>query len=155
MRAANWVQAELELEQLTQAQPAYPGPFVNLAIVYLHDGRSADARKALDRALQIDPAFPAANDELGVLLREAGDFAGAERAYRQALETDPGYSLAHYNLGVLLDVYLRRPEEALEQYELYQSALPTPDQTVGRWIVDLRRRTSTTQNAPRVTEGGT
>lgn len=140
MRQENWLEAELELEQLTLEYPTYPGPHVNLALVYLHDGRRDDARAALERALAIDPGHVAANTQLGILLREQGDFAAAERAYRLALETDPGHALAHYNLGVLLDVYLRRMAEALEHYELYQGSLAEPNETVGRWIIDLRRR---------------
>jgi hypothetical protein len=37
-------------------------------------------------------------------------------------------------------VYLRRTAEALAHYEIYQDSLAEPDQTVGRWIIDLRRR---------------
>ena len=140
MRADDWLQAELELEQLTRDYPAYPGPQVNLSIVYTHEGRSDDARAALDRALAIAPGHAAANNQLGILLREAGKFEEAERAYRRALETDPSYALAHYNLGVLLDVYLRRGAEAIEHYEAYQSSLGEPDKTVAGWIIDLRRR---------------
>jgi tetratricopeptide (TPR) repeat protein len=153
MRAENWLQAELELEQLTKEYPAYPGPFVNLALVYLKDGRRDDARAALDHALAVDPGHAAANTQLGVLLREQGKFQDAERAYRKALATDPKHALAHYNLGVLLDVYLRKPAEALEQYELYQSSLAAPDETVGRWIVDLRRRSGNGNDAARVAKG--
>ncbi|HEX7237837.1 MAG TPA: tetratricopeptide repeat protein [Gammaproteobacteria bacterium] len=140
MRAQNWLEAELELEQLTHDHPDYPGPHVNLALVYLNDGRRADARKELDLALEADPGNAAANTQLGILLREDGQFAAAEAAYRRALETDPDHSLAHYNLGVLLDIYLRRTAEALEQYEAYQESLDQPNETVGRWIIDLRRR---------------
>jgi tetratricopeptide (TPR) repeat protein len=140
LRAGNWLEAELELEQLTAAHGGLPGPHVNLAIVYLHDGRRADARGALERALSIDAGHAAANTQLGVLLREEGEFAEAEEAYRRALASDPAHSLAHYNLGVLLDVYLRRSAEALEHYEAYQSTLAEPNETVGRWIIDLRRR---------------
>lgn len=153
MRGEDWLSAELELEQLTQAFPAYAGPYVNLALVYLHDGRRDDARAALDRALDIDPGHAAANNQLGILLREQGKFAEAEEAYRRALETDPAHALAHYNLGVLLDVYLRRPAEALEHYEVYQSSLSAPDETVGRWIIDLRRRAGNT-DAARVAQEG-
>jgi len=155
MRAENWLQAELELEQLTKEYSGYPGPFVNLALVYLKDGRRDDARAALDRALAIDPGHAAANTQLGVLLREEGKFQDAERAYRKALATDPNHALAHYNLGVLLDVYLRKPAEALEHYELYQSSLAAPDETVGRWIVDLRRRSGSGNgnDAARVAKG--
>jgi Tfp pilus assembly protein PilF len=140
MRAENWLEAELELEQLTAEQPAYPGPHVNLAIVYLRDGRRDDAREALGRALAIEPGHAAANTQLGVLLREQGKFTEAEEAYRRALASDPEHALAHYNLGVLLDVYMRRTAEALEHYEHYQASLTEPNETVGRWIIDLRRR---------------
>jgi Tfp pilus assembly protein PilF len=153
MRAENWLEAELELEQLTGEQPAYPGPLVNLALVYLHDGRRDDARAALERALSIDPGHAAANTQLGIMLREDGKFAEAEDAYRRALDTDPEHSLAHYNLGVLLDIYLRRTAEALEHYESYQSTLAQPNETVARWIIDLRRRVGNGEAARVAQEG--
>jgi Tfp pilus assembly protein PilF len=140
MRAEDWLRAESELGQLTRDYPAYPGPQVNLAIVYRHEGRTDDARAALDRALAVEPGHAAANNELGILLRESGKFEEAEHAYRRALETDPDYALAHYNLGVLLDVYLRRGAEAIEQYEAYQSSLAQPDKKIAGWLIDLRRR---------------
>lgn len=140
MRAGDWLQADLELEQLSHDYPAYPGPQVNLAIVYRHERRPDEARAALDRALAIAPGHAAANNELGIVLRESGKFEEAEHAYRRALETDPGYALAHYNLGVLLDVYLRRGAEAIEHYEAYQGSLSEPNKTVAGWIIDLRRR---------------
>lgn len=155
MRAENWLQAELELEQLTKEFPAYPGPFVNLALVYLKDKRLDDAHAALDQALAIDPGHAAANTQLGILLREQGKFHEAEAAYRKALATDPNHALAHYNLGVLLDLYLRKPAEAVEHYEAYQSSLATPDEKVARWIVDLRRRAGSGNDAARVAKGDT
>ena len=140
MRTQDWLRAESELGQLTREYPAYPGPHVNLAIVYRNEKRPTDARAALDRALMIDPNHAAANNELGILLRETGKFEEAEHAYRRALGSEPDYALAHYNLGVLLDVYLRRGAEAIEQYEAYQSALAEPDKKVAGWLIDLRRR---------------
>jgi len=140
IRGEDWLEAELELEQLTVEYPAYSGPHVNLALVYRHDGRRDDAQAELERALAIDPGHAAANNQLGILLREQGRFDEAERAYRRALATDPTHALAHYNLAVLLDIYLRRTAEALEHYETYQSSLAEPNEIVGRWIIDLRRR---------------
>jgi tetratricopeptide (TPR) repeat protein len=140
MTSADWIQAELEFEDLTRDYPAFPGPYVNLAILYRRDGRDDDAEAALNRALEIAPDHPAANNELGVLYRERGEFAEAEAAYRRAIEGNPDYALAHYNLGVLLDLYLKRDAEALDEYEAYQSLADAPDEEVGRWILDLRRR---------------
>jgi lipoprotein NlpI len=152
MRAENWLEAELELEQLTLEHPEYPGPHVNLALVYLADGRRNDAREELDRAIEIEPAHATANTQLGILLREDGEFEAAEAAYRRALRTGPDHALAHYNLAVLLDIYLRRPAEAVEHYEAYQATLSQPDETVARWIVDLRRRAGNA-GAARVAQG--
>jgi tetratricopeptide (TPR) repeat protein len=152
MRAEDWIEAELELEQLVLEYPGFAGPYVNLAIVYMRDDRKDDASEALERALAIDPAHVAANNQFAILLREQGRFEEAEQAYRRALQSDPSYALAYYNLGVLLDLYLGRQSEALEYYEQYQSLLEEPDQQVGRWIVDLRRRLGVNDNS-RVAQG--
>jgi tetratricopeptide (TPR) repeat protein len=151
MSAGDWTNAELELEQLVLDYPELPGPHVNLAIVYLESGRVDEARLALDRALELAPNHPAANNRLGMLLREAGEFAAAEAAYRRALAGDPDYALAHYNLGILLDLYLRRPTEALDEYHAYQRTLESPDEQIARWIVDLERRVNAA--AERVARG--
>lgn len=143
MQRGDDVEAELRLEQMMAEYPHLPGPYVNAAIVYRQSGRDADARAALEQALAIDPGHGEANNELGILLREAGEFAAAEAAYRRAIEADPAYLPPLYNLGVLLDLYLHRREEALECYENYQRALGQPDETVARWIIDLRRRVDT------------
>jgi Flp pilus assembly protein TadD len=154
LRAQDWLRAELELEQLVSDYPDYPGPQVNLAIVYLHDGRRADARAALDRALGAAPGNAAANNQLGILLRSEGKFDEAERAYRRALETDPSYALAHYNLAVLLDVYLLRGAEAIEHYEAYQGTLSEPSKTVAGWLIDLRRRVGAGASGSQVAKEG-
>jgi tetratricopeptide (TPR) repeat protein len=152
MAAENWIEAELELEQLVLEHSGFAGPYVNLAIVYMNDGRDDEARTALEQALAIDPVHAVANNQHGILLRRAGEFAAAEGAYRRAIEAEPQYLLAYYNLGVLLDLYLHRPAEALEYYERYQNSLGEPDQKVGRWIIDLRRRLGATDNAARVAQ---
>jgi tetratricopeptide (TPR) repeat protein len=149
--AEDWIEAELELEQLALEFPSYAGPLVNLAIVYAQDGRDDEAVKTLQRALDIEPMHVEANNELAILLREQGRFGEAEEAYLRALQADPGYALAHYNFGVLLDLYLGRQAEALEHYEQYQSLSAKPDQQVGRWIIDLRRRLNV-EDEPRVAQ---
>lgn len=140
MDASQWLEAEQILEALIEVYPDYPGPFVNLAIVYREDGREQEAKDALAQALAISPNHPAANNQLGMLERERGDFTAAEAAYRRALAQAPDYALAHYNLGVLLDLYLYRNDEALIHYESYQALSLQPDPTVDLWVADLRRR---------------
>lgn len=140
MARQDWTEAELELEQLVLEFDRFPGPFVNLAIVYLASGRTSEAEAVLESALETAPGHAAANNQLGIVLRRQGRFDEAEAAYRRALETDPDSLLAHYNLGVLLDLYLYRRAEALEHYERYQRMLPEPDDRVAGWIIDLQRR---------------
>ena len=150
MESGNWVAAKTELDALIAEFPAFPGPWVNLAIVLREGERAAEAESALEQALTLAPDHPAANNEFGVLARQRGEFAEAEAAYRRAIDSDPAYALAHYNLGVLLDLYLRREAEALEQYEAYQALVPAPDEEVGRWVVDLRRRLGLSDETARV-----
>lgn len=140
MQAQNWLQAELELQEIIRAEPGFPGPYVNLALIYKRDGRRGEARTALEQAIAIAPGFPPANNELGLMLRENGEFDAAEAAYLRTLETDPANAVAHLNLGILLDLYLQRSSEALDHYSQYQATRIEPDQTVARWIVDLERR---------------
>jgi tetratricopeptide (TPR) repeat protein len=150
MESGNWSAAKVELDLLIAEFPAFPGPWVNLAIVLRQNERAAEAESALEQALRISPNHPAANNEFGMLARQRGEFAEAEAAYRRAITSDPDYALAHYNLGVLLDLYLRREAEALEQYEAYQALVPAPDEEVGRWVVDLRRRLGMADETARV-----
>lgn len=136
-------EAELALKDCVREYPDYPGPYVNLAIIYMDAERTQDARQFLDAALEIDPGHAAANNQLGMLLRAEGHFNEAHSAYLRAIDSNPDYALAYHNLGVLFDVYLRRPVDALENYERYQSLLSEPDETVAGWIIELRRRLTT------------
>jgi len=150
MDRGDWLEAERELEALLLEQPALAGPYANLGIIYRRDGREAEAEAALTRALELAPNHPAANNELAILERERGNFAAAESAYRRALEGDPSYALAHYNYGVLLDLYLQRPDEALDHYESYRSSSVETDGEVDLWILDLRRRLGLPQSSAQV-----
>lgn len=153
LRAQNWIEAELELEQFVLLHSGYPGAYVNLALVYMHGDRRDEARAALEQALALDPDHAAANNQLGMLLRREGRFGESERAYRRALDANPDYALAQHNLGVLLDLYLRRQAEALEHYERYQRSADEPNEAVARWIIDLRRRLGVTDEAAQVARG--
>ncbi len=132
--------AEALLNRFVDANPAYPGAWTNLAIVYRRGDQPDEARVALDRALGLDEGYAPALNQLGVMHREAGRFAEAEAAYLKAVTADPEYPLAHFNLGVLNDLYLGSPETALSHYEKYQALTSGGDDRVAMWIVDIRRR---------------
>ncbi len=153
MRSGDVTEAELELEQLILEHPDFAGPRVNLAIIYMDSGRDTAARDALQKALALNPVHAEAHNQLGILLRRQGDFGAAEQAYADALAIAPDYALAHYNLGVLLDLYLKRPEEALPHYERYQT-LAGEDDRVKKWIIDLRRRLGITEPTTRIAQEG-
>lgn len=154
MQARNWTEAQLELKELLLEFNTYPGPYINLAIVYMHEGHDDDAMRALKSALALDPNQPVANNQLGILLRRDGRFKDAEQAYRRAIASDPNYLLAYYNLGVLLDLYLNRGAEALKCYQHYQAASTKPDPKVARWIIELQRRVAKSKGAEVAREDG-
>lgn len=151
LQANHLPEAERELTALAARRPQLAGPYGNLGILYFRAGRTADAEKALEHAIALNPR-PEYYNELGMVQRTEGRFDAAERAYRHALELDPDYAYAHLNLGILYDLYLQTPDRALPHYERYQALAPGDAGTVGKWIVDLKRRTS--QAADRRAKGG-
>lgn len=151
MAAGDYVEAELRLKEFLLQYPQFPGPWVNLAIIYSNNADSEAARQAIDEALALDPENAAALNQLGMLLRRNGNFPEAEAAYLKAVTVSPEYALAHYNLGVLNELYLQRLEPALQHFERYQE-LVDGDEEVERWIVDLRRRVEATQRTANVKE---
>ena len=155
MKRQDWSAAETALQALNNGNPDLPGPAVNLGIVYVHLNRTADARRMFESAVARWPGFAPAQHQLGLLLRAQGEFEAADAAFAKALAADPGYALACYDRAVLNELYLQRPQVALEHYERFQRLQPIADAQVARWIEDLRRRTGNGQPAakPASTEG--
>jgi tetratricopeptide (TPR) repeat protein len=143
LKAERFADAERELKALTEREPKLAGPFANLGILYRRTGRAADAVQALDHAIELHPRAAYYN-ELGMVHRTEGRFNLAERSYAQALALDPNYAYAHLNLGILYDLYLQQPDKALPHYEAYQALVPGDGGMIGKWIADLKRRTTGT-----------
>ncbi len=143
LKADRFADAERELTALAEREPKLAGPHANLGILYRRTGRAADAVRALDRAIELNPRAAYYN-ELGMVHRAEGRFDAAERSYTRALALDPNYAYAHLNLGILYDLYLQVPDKALPHYERYQALVPGEEKMVGKWIVDLKRRTTGT-----------
>jgi tetratricopeptide (TPR) repeat protein len=138
--------ATADLEKFSAAHPDLAGPLLNLGLVRARAGDEAGARALFERASQVCGHCGPVWNEIGVLDRQQGRFADAEESYRRAIQFEPGYAAAYYNLAVLYEIYIQRPELALENYERYLqlggSAGETQD--VEKWVGDLRRRVGAT-----------
>lgn len=151
MASGDFVDAELRLKEFLLQYPAYPGAYVNLAIIHAQNGDDDAAEAAVDAALALDASHPAALNQQGMLLRRNGKFLAAEAAYLKAVTASPEYALAHYNLGVLNELYLQRLDTALQHFESYQE-LTGSDRQVEIWIADLKRRVAANQRTANMAE---
>ena len=140
LRAGEHEAAAAEFEQLAQSHSQLAGPHINLAIIYIRQGRTQDAGIAANEAIKRNPKSAPAYNLQGIVFRQQGKFTEAEQAYRAALANDPGYAHAWRNLGVLYDLYLQQPHEALAAYQRFQALALQPDKEVAIWISDLTRR---------------
>jgi len=141
-----------DLGKFSAAHPDLAGPLVTLGLERARAGDEAAAADYLQRATTVCTRCGPAWSELGVLSRRQGRFADAERAYLRAIELQPGYAPAYYNLAVLYELYIPRPELALENYERYLQLGGDgagADGDVEKWAVDLRRRVGDTPKTAR------
>jgi len=138
--------AVADLEKFSAANPDLAGPLLNLGLVRSRAGDDAGARALFERATLVCTHCGPAWNELGVLHRQQGRFADAEQAYLRGIEAESGYAPAYYNLAVLYELYIPRPDLALQNYERYLQIGGAEAQgaEVEKWVADLRRRTGPT-----------
>jgi tetratricopeptide (TPR) repeat protein len=149
LREGDDLQAEAQLQALAASHPGYAGPLVNLALIEARRGELAPATALLERAVTSCEHCAAAWNELGVLQRQQGRFAEAEQSYRNAIAADASHANAWFNLGVLYELYLQRPELALDHYARFRE-LQAEDPLaadVDKWIADLKRRARTVERS--------
>jgi len=132
--------AEAQLQQVIERWPELSGPWLNLGIVQQKGGQADTAESSFRKALEINDSNVFAWNQLAALLRDSGRFNEAEQCYLQALRRWPDYSDAHRNLGILYDLYMNKPEEALQQYRLAQNSREQTDKLLNAWILELERR---------------
>ncbi|NKF23775.1 tetratricopeptide repeat protein [Solimonas sp. C16B3] len=136
--------AEQAFLSLTQDFPQFPGPWVNLGIIYAKSNRVAPAIDALGHATQLDPNNVIAWNWLGILNRQAGYYDRAKLAYERGLQAAPDDAMTHRNYAILLDAYLKQPQAAIEQYKQYQSLTPKEDLAVTAWVAALEAQVGPT-----------
>ena len=145
MQAGDYQAALPVLLDFIDKNETLAGPYVNLGIVYQRTEQHEAAMTALKRAIELNPDNAVAHHQLGILYREQGEFESARGAYQTAIELDADYALAHRNIGILYDLYLGQATLALEHYQKYRELAVEPDPNVDRWLVDLQRRSGSTQ----------
>ena len=146
--------AVTELATFSAENPELAGPLLNLGLARVRAGDEVSARALFERASAVCSHCGPVWNELGVLDRQQGRFAEAEKAYQQAIELEPGYAPAYYNLAMLYELYIPRPDLALENYERYlqMDGAAGGGQDVEKWVGDLRRRVSATPKSARAEE---
>ncbi len=140
-------EAELEFQQIATGFPSYPGPLVNLGILYRKHGDLAKSDQALHAAVERDARDAEGWCELGVTLRLEGKFHQAADAYNQAISVNPNFAPAYRNLAIVLDLYLGDAGAALPVMEHYKELAPD-DKVVTGWIADLKQRAGKNAAAP-------
>lgn len=117
--------------------PNFSGPFTDLAILQAKANQPTLAVDNFEKATRLNADNATAWNWLGTLYREGKDYQKAETAYKTALNLKPGLAASHLNLGLLNDLYLHRPQEALNQYREYQRLAGGDKLIVTAWIREL------------------
>lgn len=142
MKQGQTQDAETALTDLIKDFPQYSGPLTELGMIYVKSKRMDLAAAAFAQAVANNSQNAVAYNWQGILYREANDWSRAEQAYKRALSIDSSYANAHLNLGILYDVYLKRPDDALDQYKEYQRLGGADDLRVLVWVADLEKTKS-------------
>ena len=133
------------LEQVGNKAPDMEYVFTNLGLAYFKNKNYSKAEQSLQKAISLNSRDVIALNHLGIIKRMQGHFEGAKQTYRQAIAIDDDYAQAYLNLGILYDMYLQDLEQALDQYQKYQTLTNSENKTVSEWIVDIERRIKTVQ----------
>jgi Flp pilus assembly protein TadD len=127
------------LETITTKQPKLAAAHVDLGIAYSKIDQLDKAEASLKRAVELQPQHPIAWNELGLVQRKLGKLSDARASYEKSLAAAPGFHFARLNLAVLCDLYLEDATCALDNYRLYQQAVPDDKQVAG-WIASAKTR---------------
>jgi len=125
------------LQTLTQKRPRLAGPWVNLALIDIHDKNYDEATKKLKQTITLDPAMAQAYNLLGFVEKQKGNINQAIAYYLQAAEKKPDYAIAHYNVALLYDIYLQDIPDAVKHYKRYLELNPGQDKKTADWVAEL------------------
>lgn len=140
LKVGDFRQAEIILEEIVKVRPDLVEAHFNLGWARFQLKKCREAIPALQEGLKRRPTDIPAVNLIAICQRTLGQFAEAEKTYQQGLLLAPDNDKLHFNIGVLYDLYLFRPDLALEHYRRFQSLQQTPDVKVAGWIALLERK---------------
>jgi tetratricopeptide (TPR) repeat protein len=129
--SGDYPQAERDLHEALQLQPANVNLLLNQANLFRKMKRPEDAAKTYLHVLSIDPPNGPALESLGYLSRETGDPDAARKYFEKLAQLDPNDFVAYLALGDLFTEN-RRFSEAIENYEKAYRLVPDNPLIVAR-----------------------
>lgn len=143
-------QAKEQLHIMTEEHKKLSGPYVLLGNLSFNEGVLEVAIEHYQKALEINPLNVNAYLRLAKTFTENGQFLKAQNTYEEALSVWADFPEAHLNLGVLYDLYLNHPINAEKHMATYQFLTGYKDDSVERWIAEIRKRTGLNRTLPKL-----
>jgi tetratricopeptide (TPR) repeat protein len=141
-----WRQAEAMLLDAVKSDKKTSGVYYRLAYVQFKQQKLSEAAKNIAASIELQQKNYYALNLAGIIARERGNFVEAKSFYQRALQAYPRFRAAHINLAILADIYLRDYELAKHHYELALALAGGKDETIEKWLLDLKRRMSVKEN---------
>jgi tetratricopeptide (TPR) repeat protein len=99
-----------------QDSPSSAAAHSHLGLVYLNQGKAAQAMAELSRAVELDPEDGDAQNSLGIGYYSQGQLDLAETAFLKAVGLSPAPAVAYYNLGAAYGAQ-GKSDEAIAAYQ--------------------------------------
>lgn len=109
-RAGYFQEARIKFESAIDCDPDFGYSWHNLANVYFHEERWAEALPHFERAIKLDPSLDESYLTAGACLSHLGMYDDAIRVYDQGLAVQPENADIWFNKGYALEKLFRIPE---------------------------------------------
>ncbi len=131
-----------QLRQIVKEDPKNLNAWIKLGNILMDSNRCAEAIEAYSAALKLDPKNVNVRVDMGTCYRRIGKPDIAVKEYTKAIKINPKHIQAHRNKGIVLAFDLKKPGEAIKEFETYLSLAPNaPDAAQIKQVInDLREK---------------